>query len=106
MRDRIGGERGWPPMRASEFEQEIEQGSLYVGSPETVAKKIAATAGVLNVVWGKLPEITKTEATAITNASQAKVKEKITLVLAIPGVKEKIQPVLTEITEGLAKFTN
>ena len=44
MRDRIGGERGWPPMARGEFEREIETGSLYVGSPETVAAKIAATA--------------------------------------------------------------
>jgi probable LLM family oxidoreductase len=44
MRDRIGAERGWLPMRRDEYEREIEQGSLYVGSPETVAAKIAATA--------------------------------------------------------------
>lgn len=44
MRDRIGAERGWPPMGRDEFEQEVERGSLYVGSPETVARKIAATA--------------------------------------------------------------
>ena len=44
MRDRIGAERGWPPMRREEYEREIETGSLYVGSPETVARKIAATA--------------------------------------------------------------
>jgi len=44
MRDRIGGERGWPPMGRDEFEREIETGSLYLGSPETVAAKIAATA--------------------------------------------------------------
>lgn len=44
MRDRIGAERGWPPMGRDEFEREIAQGSLYVGSPETVARKIAATA--------------------------------------------------------------
>ncbi len=43
MRDRIGAERGWPPMRRSEFESEAESGSLYVGSPETVARRIAAT---------------------------------------------------------------
>ncbi len=49
MRDRIGGERGWPPMRESEFEQEIKYGSLYVGSPETVAQKIAATARALRI---------------------------------------------------------
>lgn len=47
MRDRIGGERGWPPMNRAEFDQEIDFGSLYVGSPETVARKIAATVRAL-----------------------------------------------------------
>ncbi len=47
MRDKIGAERGWPPFGKSEFEREIEGGSLYVGSPETVAKKIAATITTL-----------------------------------------------------------
>jgi probable LLM family oxidoreductase len=47
MRDKIGSERGWPPMSRAEFEREIEQGSLYVGSPETVARKIAATVKAL-----------------------------------------------------------
>jgi hypothetical protein len=69
-------------------------------------KKVSATADVLGVVWSKLPEVTKTQATAITTANQAKLKEKITLVLAIPGVAEKIQPVLTEITDKMGKFTN
>jgi probable LLM family oxidoreductase len=49
MRDRIGAERGWPPTTPAEFEREIESGSLYVGSPETVARKIAATAQALGV---------------------------------------------------------
>ena len=43
MRDTIGAERGWPPMDRAEFDAEIEAGSLYVGSPETVARKIAGT---------------------------------------------------------------
>ena len=48
MRDRIGAERGWPPSRPGEFEQQIgSAGSLYVGSPETVAKKIAVTVHAL-----------------------------------------------------------
>ncbi|MEY4397842.1 MAG: hypothetical protein RLZ53_418 [Actinomycetota bacterium] len=38
---RIGRERGWGPMSIDHFIQEVNQGSLYVGSPETVAKKIA-----------------------------------------------------------------
>ena len=49
MRDRIGGERGWPPMAPEEFTREIEHGSLYVGAPETVARKIAATAKALGI---------------------------------------------------------
>jgi len=43
MRDKIGAERGWPPMSRADFEREIGGGSLYVGSPETVARKIAGT---------------------------------------------------------------
>jgi len=43
MRDKIGAERGWSPMTRTDFEREIEHGSLYVGSPETVARKIATT---------------------------------------------------------------
>ena len=49
MRDRIGKERGWPPMGRDEFVSEAEHGSLYVGSPETVARKIAATVKALGV---------------------------------------------------------
>jgi probable LLM family oxidoreductase len=49
MRDKIGGERGWLPMTRAAFEQEIEHGSLYVGSPETVARKIAGTVKALGV---------------------------------------------------------
>ncbi len=49
MRDKIGAERGWPPLTRGDFEREIEHGSLYVGSPETVAKKIAATVTALDV---------------------------------------------------------
>jgi probable LLM family oxidoreductase len=48
MRDRIGAERGWPAMRREEFDHEADYGSLYVGSPETVAAKIAATIKALD----------------------------------------------------------
>ena len=47
MRDRIGAERGWGPMSRTEFEHEADSGSLYVGSPETVATRIAATINEL-----------------------------------------------------------
>jgi probable LLM family oxidoreductase len=48
MRDRIGAERGWPAMRREEFDHEAERGSLYVGSPETVARKIAGVIKTLD----------------------------------------------------------
>ena len=47
MRNRIGSERGWPPTNRAEYDREIAVGSLYVGSPDTVARKIAATVQVL-----------------------------------------------------------
>lgn len=49
MHDRIGGERGWGPTTRDRFDAEADQGSLYVGSPETVARKIAATMKTLGV---------------------------------------------------------
>ena len=47
MRDRIGAERGWPAISRAEFDREVGHGSLYVGSPETVARRIAATVKLL-----------------------------------------------------------
>ncbi|WP_314146731.1 LLM class flavin-dependent oxidoreductase [uncultured Leifsonia sp.] len=45
MTNRIGRERGWPPATRARFEHEAaEDGALVVGSPETVAKKIAYAA--------------------------------------------------------------
>jgi len=49
MRDKIGAERGWPPLTSAEFEREIEDGSLYVGSPDTVARKITTTVKALGI---------------------------------------------------------
>jgi probable LLM family oxidoreductase len=49
MRDRIGAERGWGPMRRADFDGEADRGSLYVGAPETVARRIAATVKSLGV---------------------------------------------------------
>ena len=48
-RIRIGRERGWPDPTRDEFEHEADGGSLYVGSPETVAQKMAATIRTLGV---------------------------------------------------------
>jgi alkanesulfonate monooxygenase SsuD/methylene tetrahydromethanopterin reductase-like flavin-dependent oxidoreductase (luciferase family) len=49
MRDRIGALRGWPPLKREEFESEVLHGSMYVGSPETVARWIADAVGTLGV---------------------------------------------------------
>ena len=46
---KIGAERGWPPMRREDFEREADHGSLYVGSPETVARRIADTVRTLGL---------------------------------------------------------
>jgi len=44
MRNRLGAERGWPPITRAKFDAEVDRGSLYVGSPETVARKIVRLA--------------------------------------------------------------
>lgn len=50
MINRIGGERGWPPATRAQFEREAgPDGALCVGSPETVAAKIARTVQVLGL---------------------------------------------------------
>ncbi len=47
QRTRIGAERGWPKATRFEFESEASEGALFVGSPETVAQKIARTVRTL-----------------------------------------------------------
>jgi probable LLM family oxidoreductase len=48
-RDRIGAERGWPPVTRGSFDVEADSGALHVGAPETVARKIAASAKALGI---------------------------------------------------------
>lgn len=48
MNDTIGRERGWPPYNRLRFQHDVgPEGALYVGSPETVARKIADTVRTL-----------------------------------------------------------
>lgn len=47
--DRIGKTRGWTPMKRDHFIDEVEHGSLYIGSVETVARKIAKSIKILKV---------------------------------------------------------
>ena len=50
MMNRIGGERGWPPVSRAQFEREAgPDGALCVGSPDTVAAKIARTVRALGL---------------------------------------------------------
>lgn len=59
--DRIGRTRGWPAYTKEQFDYEVANGSLYIGSPETVAQKIARAMKVLDVnrfdmVYGQGPQ--------------------------------------------------
>ncbi|WP_125776974.1 LLM class flavin-dependent oxidoreductase [Antribacter gilvus] len=50
LMNRIGRERGWGPTNRSQFEATASrEGALYVGSPETVARKIATTVKTLGL---------------------------------------------------------
>lgn len=49
MHDGIGSTRGWPPLQRAAFDAEVRAGSLYVGGPETVARKIASTVRTLGL---------------------------------------------------------
>jgi probable LLM family oxidoreductase len=44
---KLGRERGWAPMTRAQFDAETKHGALYVGSPETVAQRIAETVRTL-----------------------------------------------------------
>ncbi|GAA1507301.1 LLM class flavin-dependent oxidoreductase [Nocardioides humi] len=48
-RDRIGAERGWGPATREQYDAEVDHGALFVGSPETVARKIADAVRVLGI---------------------------------------------------------
>lgn len=48
-RDRIGRDRGWGPVSKAQYLHDIEHGAMHVGSPETVAQKIAQTVRTLGV---------------------------------------------------------
>jgi len=46
---RIGRERGWAPMTHEHYLNEVHHGALFVGSPETVARKIARAVSALGI---------------------------------------------------------
>jgi alkanesulfonate monooxygenase SsuD/methylene tetrahydromethanopterin reductase-like flavin-dependent oxidoreductase (luciferase family) len=47
--DWAASERGWRPPTFEQFEAEVDHGSMYVGSPEKVAKRIAAVMKALSL---------------------------------------------------------
>lgn len=49
MFGRIGRERGWPPVTRDKFMGEVAHGALFVGAPETVARKIVRTVRGLGI---------------------------------------------------------
>jgi len=49
LMNRIGRERGWPPIGRDHFEREASDGALFVGSPQTVAAKIVRTVKALGL---------------------------------------------------------
>ena len=49
QRDKIGAERGWGPVTREQFEAEVDHGALHLGSPDTVARKIAHTIASLGL---------------------------------------------------------
>lgn len=100
IRNRIGALRGWPPMRQEEFDSEVDTGSLYVGSPETVAAKIAATIRTLDA--GRFDMIYSSAGTVAASARLRSVELYGTQVIprvrellaesqsAVPAVKEPV----------------
>jgi probable LLM family oxidoreductase len=49
LMNRIGAERGWAPIGRDRFENEVRDGALFAGSPETVAAKIVETVKALGL---------------------------------------------------------
>ena len=47
--DRAARERGWRRPTRAQFDAEVEHGALFVGSPETVAQRLASTMRTLDV---------------------------------------------------------
>jgi alkanesulfonate monooxygenase SsuD/methylene tetrahydromethanopterin reductase-like flavin-dependent oxidoreductase (luciferase family) len=60
--ERASRERGWRPPSRSQYDAEVAHGAMFVGSPETVAKRLASVMRALDVTriglhyaMGKVP---------------------------------------------------
>ncbi len=96
IRNRIGRERGWPPLRGDEFESDIEHGSLYVGSPETVAHKMATAIRTLGV--GRF-DLVYTAGGAMTMSSRLRAVE-LYATKVIPRVRELLAEAPADASAG------
>jgi probable LLM family oxidoreductase len=95
VHDRIGRERGWPPLTRAAYDREVDTGSLYVGSPETVARRIAATVRALGLARFDLKY-------AATGLSHARLMTNIELygTRVIPLVRELVAGALPQAPPG------
>lgn len=94
MINRIGSERGWPPTTRAQFEREAgPDGSLYVGSPETVAAKIVRTARLLGLSRFNL----KYSSGTLPHRAMMKSIELVGNSVA-PRVREMMQPASADAT--------
>lgn len=84
IHDRIGAQRGWPRMQRGHFDAEVAGGSLYVGSVETVAQKMAHAIRVLDA--GRFDMIYSAAGTVAADARRRSVELYGTQV--IPRVRE------------------
>jgi len=79
-----------------------------VPSAETAAPKLTDLTPKLDnleILWDKLPDAAKTSISKIAVDHLGKLKELVAHVLAIPGVSEKLKPVLDIILAKLSAFT-
>jgi hypothetical protein len=79
-----------------------------VPSAETAAPKLTDLTPKLDglkAVWDKVPAAGKTAITKIATDHIGKLKELVTKVLAIPGVSDKLKPVLDILLAKLTAFT-
>ncbi|GAA2893885.1 LLM class flavin-dependent oxidoreductase [Pseudonocardia halophobica] len=95
--DRIGRERGWPPLTRARFEADVREGAQHVGSPETVARKIARTVRALGLQRFDLKYTTGT----LPHAELMKSIELYGTVVA-PRVRELLADGSDEQPEGIA----
>jgi alkanesulfonate monooxygenase SsuD/methylene tetrahydromethanopterin reductase-like flavin-dependent oxidoreductase (luciferase family) len=95
--ERAARERGWRPPTYEHFLAEVDHGSMYVGSPETVARRIAAVVRTLDLsrfdlhyAIGRIPHEQRTAMIELYGRE------------VIPRVRELLAADLEAVVEGAA----